>query len=415
MLVMSLFSLSSNPFIVKECSPKDLFNYPISELPIIVDIRSKEEYYESHVLGAISFPLLEDHDVSILEKDFIRVLFKCFQIEEVNCSLEKGENSSSAEEVRYPSLVYSNGGYPDLFHRIFIIGNRNQISTFTVWKEFVSLLERNGIPNFFPINLDIKQQSDEALSRLENYDTEWLAINEVNLLTSFDIFQEEFPLLLTKHHHYRFSNDSMFGTSIVAQEKRFEHLLASPSTIQPTYLRSQSCFFPSLVEEWGLYLGSNIHAGDRRIFDVLGITFVINITIECPNHFEGENPAEVFPPSSSLPSSPEASEHSSVVTVGSVIEYKRFPALDTVRQVMDEYWEEGYQLLQQCATQGKKVLVHCAMGKSRSASLVAYYLMKQHRWSVDETLTYLKKCRSQIAINKGFLRQLGEVVMNSAD
>lgn len=52
------------------------------------------------------------------------------------------------------------------------------------------------------------------------------------------------------------------------------------------------------------------------------------------------------------------------------------------------------------------VLVHCAMGVSRSASFVCAYLMREHRWSVRDTLRRMRAVRSQVAPNPGFLQQL---------
>lgn len=59
-----------------------------------------------------------------------------------------------------------------------------------------------------------------------------------------------------------------------------------------------------------------------------------------------------------------------------------------------------------CRKSGQAVLVHCKMGVSRSASTVIAYAMKQHHWSLDTALAYVRERRSIVKPNEGFLKQL---------
>lgn len=52
------------------------------------------------------------------------------------------------------------------------------------------------------------------------------------------------------------------------------------------------------------------------------------------------------------------------------------------------------------------VLVHCYHGVSRSASIVAAYLMRTRHWTVEKALEFIRKARPAIGPNEGFLRQL---------
>jgi hypothetical protein len=52
------------------------------------------------------------------------------------------------------------------------------------------------------------------------------------------------------------------------------------------------------------------------------------------------------------------------------------------------------------------VLVHCAAGVSRSASIVIAYLMQKHRLALDEAITLTHARRSLVSPNQGFLSQL---------
>lgn len=65
-------------------------------------------------------------------------------------------------------------------------------------------------------------------------------------------------------------------------------------------------------------------------------------------------------------------------------------------------------LLRQNGAKGGKVLVHCVMGVSRSATIVMAYLLLRRRDafpSLDEAIRFVKVCRD-IDPNSGFLKQL---------
>ena len=54
------------------------------------------------------------------------------------------------------------------------------------------------------------------------------------------------------------------------------------------------------------------------------------------------------------------------------------------------------------------ILCHCHAGRSRSATIVAAYLVKYHNMSVDEALVYIKDKRTQVDPNPGYVKQLYE-------
>jgi protein phosphatase slingshot len=59
-----------------------------------------------------------------------------------------------------------------------------------------------------------------------------------------------------------------------------------------------------------------------------------------------------------------------------------------------------------CRKEGSKVLVHCKMGVSRSASVVIAYAMKAYNWDFKEAFEHVKQKRSCIKPNASFISQL---------
>lgn len=55
---------------------------------------------------------------------------------------------------------------------------------------------------------------------------------------------------------------------------------------------------------------------------------------------------------------------------------------------------------------GKGVLCHCYRGRSRSASIVAAYLIRYHNMTTDDALSYIKSKRAQVDPNPGYITQL---------
>ncbi|KAF9078683.1 hypothetical protein BDP27DRAFT_1310007 [Rhodocollybia butyracea] len=62
---------------------------------------------------------------------------------------------------------------------------------------------------------------------------------------------------------------------------------------------------------------------------------------------------------------------------------------------------------------GRGVLVHCQAGISRSATIVAAYLMYNRKMNVEEALNLVRKARPEIEPNPGFIAQL-EIFQNAS-
>ncbi|KAF2692250.1 dual specificity protein phosphatase 12 [Lentithecium fluviatile CBS 122367] len=71
-----------------------------------------------------------------------------------------------------------------------------------------------------------------------------------------------------------------------------------------------------------------------------------------------------------------------------------------------EHFPATNQFIQEGLNGGGGVLVHCAMGKSRSATCVIAYLMQKHNINPSEALAYVRQARSIVEPNEGFMKQL---------
>ncbi|KAF2013796.1 dual specificity protein phosphatase 12 [Aaosphaeria arxii CBS 175.79] len=71
-----------------------------------------------------------------------------------------------------------------------------------------------------------------------------------------------------------------------------------------------------------------------------------------------------------------------------------------------EHFPSTNQFIQEGLDGGGGVLVHCAMGKSRSATCVIAYMMQKHNISATDALTQIRQARSICEPNEGFMKQL---------
>ncbi|CAF1527591.1 unnamed protein product [Rotaria magnacalcarata] len=108
-----------------------------------------------------------------------------------------------------------------------------------------------------------------------------------------------------------------------------------------------------------------------------GIRSVINISSECP-----------------------------MQDLGPSVEYEKVSIPDLPTTSIQPYFDRLADRIDQHLRQGKKTLVHCYVGRSRSASIILAYLMKYRQMSLREAFYYLRSRRPIIGPNFGFIKQL---------
>lgn len=82
-------------------------------------------------------------------------------------------------------------------------------------------------------------------------------------------------------------------------------------------------------------------------------------------------------------------------------EQKIFP---TVTEVTDDILNE--------VVNKRKVFIHCAAGISRSATVVIYTIMRQHKWDYNKSALFVRNFRNIINPNPGFVKQLQDAEYN---
>lgn len=160
------------------------------------------------------------------------------------------------------------------------------------------------------------------------------------------------------------------------QQQQLSQQLAQQTQAKPVHLPVNE---PSLVLEPFLYLGGSYGNRNAPLLYYLGITHVLNMAIE-------------------LPMNPDLYNNR--------FKLKHIAAHDTDRYNIRKDFETAFQFIDDARSMGSKVLVHCMMGISRSATIVIAYLMNRFGMSLPQAYSYVKGKRQEIGPNRHFMRTL---------
>lgn len=125
-----------------------------------------------------------------------------------------------------------------------------------------------------------------------------------------------------------------------------------------------------------VYLGSEWNASNLEELQRNGVRHILNVTREIDNFFPG------------------------------MFDYFNVRVYDDEKTNLLKHWDNTFKYITRAKAEGSKVLVHCKMGVSRSASVVIAYAMKAYNWEFSHALQHVKERRSCIKPNKNFLSQL---------
>ncbi|KAG9265526.1 dual specificity protein phosphatase 4 [Astyanax mexicanus] len=161
-----------------------------------------------------------------------------------------------------------------------------------------------------------------------------------------------------------------------------DYCLKSRTLPVPSTVSSTSCGTPH-HDQGGpveilpfLFLGSALHASKKDMLDGMGISALLNVSSNCPNHFEG------------------------------AYQYKCIPVEDNHKEDISSWFIEAIEFIDSIKDSNGRVLVHCQAGISRSATICLAYLMKKKRVRLEEAFEFVKQRRSIISPNFSFMGQL---------
>ena len=125
-----------------------------------------------------------------------------------------------------------------------------------------------------------------------------------------------------------------------------------------------------------VFLGSEWNASNLQELECNGIGHILNVTREIDNFFPGQ------------------------------FDYLNVRVYDDEATELLKHWDRTYKYIRRAVESGSRVLVHCKMGVSRSASVVIAYAMKVKDLHLKEALHYVKERRACVKPNASFMHQL---------
>lgn len=159
---------------------------------------------------------------------------------------------------------------------------------------------------------------------------------------------------------------------------------------EPSYYDMYSAFIngPDHIID-NIWLGSSYNAASYDSLIENDINIIINVSKEITHYYPEE------------------------------FEYKRYTIYDNNKQSIEKYLEEAYNdiLYHQQNSEGN-ILVHCFMGRSRSVSIVIYYIMKQLKhddgtaYSFKDAIELIKKKRPIVNPTIKFTNDLLKLEVN---
>ncbi len=141
-----------------------------------------------------------------------------------------------------------------------------------------------------------------------------------------------------------------------------------------------TCVTPINKVNDNIYIGDHNAATSMTLLRNYGVTHVINCAAEIPDYYVH------------------------------LLHYYRLNLLDQNDNLIPAL-KNGLGFIRKAIDNNKnaKIFIHCHMGRSRSASMVIYYLMMESNVTFDNALTYLKSVRPTVSPNDHYRNELSKL------
>lgn len=185
-----------------------------------------------------------------------------------------------------------------------------------------------------------------------------------------------FKIAYDRIHHFLFINDNTSENSdrelyITEEERLFKQM----GMLKRTFI-----FFdePTHIID-GIYLGSAYNAAKQGNIDKYNFGMIINVTRELSKYCNDEN-----------------------------VIYHNFPIYDNNKDSITDYLDESYDKINTFLKDdnNKKILIHCFMGASRSASVMIHYLMKKYSMTFEAAIKFVRSKRQTVNLTKKLANDL---------
>ncbi|CDW90752.1 dual specificity catalytic domain containing protein [Stylonychia lemnae] len=405
--------LGSDKLTIQLTSSQLMFNNQQSIGKMLTfDLRSRMNYHQAHLKDSISFP------IDLCDEEF----FIKWDVNYIQNHILKNKEKKDLFRNRKRLFINIIGCQEDFQTIIFQ-------SPMLFNESHMKMLKMNPMFN--------KKQSLEDILSLRNAFLLIKAlknerIREVFLcINGFNVFLDKYPFLC------KFRTSILYPKPLIAKN------------------------YPSEILEGRMYLGDQFHTADKQIMRHLRITHILNVSDMIPCYFENslslhiqylriniEDQDDVqirrtFPlvyqfiddafnetkdffknPCKQNPLIDDIFQSQMELSKRQKLQLRSAALLDTIESTFPR---EGYASIQRKPNKQNRiayqidsavdtfnrqssnrnvVFVHCAMGRSRSATCVIMYIMKRFQISYEDAIEFVKNRRDCVDPNEGFLKQL---------